>query len=127
MEHMSERERGSIWGEKDFFARVLEQTGFGYMRIKRTDALDVLLKAVHKADISVHYNKRLTIIEDHKLGVTVTFSDGTTDTADLLLGCNGIHSYVRCLYVDPPQSPIHSGNAGLSSIIPASILSESVA
>lgn len=97
------------------------------IRLKRTDLLDVLLEAVNKAEIPVHYNKRLVGIEENEEGVTATFSDGTTDTAELLLGCDGIHSNVRRLYVDPSQAPEYSGFAGLTSLIPASSISESAA
>lgn len=114
-------------GKQDIVGLARKQTGFGYIRIKRTDLLDVLLEAAHKVEIPVYYNKRLTAIEDNEDGVTVTFSDGTTDTADLLLGCDGIHSHVRRLHGDPLQIPEYSGHASLSSLVPTSVLSGSVA
>lgn len=117
----------TILGTQDIVGLARKQTGFGYLRIKRTDLLEGLLEAVHKVEIPVHYNKQLTAIEENKDGVTVTFSDGTTDTADLLLGCDGIHSSVRRLYVDPAQIPEYSGNAGLSSLVPTSVLTGPVA
>ena len=92
------------------------------MRIKRTDLLGVLLDAVHEAGIALRYDKRITSITDGDGRVEVKFSDGTTDTADLLLGCDGIHSAVRTLYVDPSQSPTYTGMSGLGSIVPASVL-----
>jgi 2-polyprenyl-6-methoxyphenol hydroxylase-like FAD-dependent oxidoreductase len=92
------------------------------MRIKRTDLVDVLMEAVNKAKIPVHFNKRLSAIDDNEDGVSVTFSDGTTDTADFLLGCDGIHSSVRRLYVNPDLVPEYSGFSGLGSIIPTSSL-----
>lgn len=59
--------------------------------------------------------------------VRATFSDGATDTADLLLGCDGIHSTVRHVYVEPARDPEYSGMAALGSTIPSSLLSESAA
>ncbi|KAF7591570.1 hypothetical protein BBP40_001450 [Aspergillus hancockii] len=120
--------QGSILGEQEdivSYARV--QTGFGYLRIKRTDLVDVLLDAVDKAQIPVHFNKRLATIDDSEnSGVTVTFSDGSTDTADLLIGCDGIHSYVRQVHVDPDQVPEYSGFSGLFALVPTSNMPASV-
>ncbi|GJN74764.1 hypothetical protein PLICBS_008857 [Purpureocillium lilacinum] len=119
--------QGSILGEQDMVGAARETMGFGYLRIKRTDLLDVLLRATTKARIPIHYGKRLTAIQDSSSGVTVTFSDGTTDSADILLGCDGIHSSVRKLYVDPAQEPVYSGFAGYGSIIPITALGSSAA
>lgn len=114
--------KGAILGTHDMGGYARAQTGFGYMRIKRTDLMNVLLDAVHKAEIPVHFGKRLVAINDEQDGVSVTFSDGTTDPAEVLLGCDGIHSQVRRLYVDPGRVPEYTGFAGLSSIIPTSRL-----
>lgn len=114
-------------GEQDLVGEAQDETGFGYLRIKRTDLQDVLLGAANKAEIPIHYNKRLIAVEESKGGVTVRFSDGTTDTADFLLGCDGIHSSVRRLYVDPQQLPEYSGLSAIGSIVPTSVLSESAA
>ncbi|UNI24926.1 hypothetical protein JDV02_010642 [Purpureocillium takamizusanense] len=117
--------QGAILGEQDMVGAVREKMGFGYLRIKRTDLLDVLLRATTKARIPVHYGKRLTAVEDTDSGVTITFADGTTDSADILLGCDGIHSSVRTLYVDPAQTPVYSGLSGYGSIIPIAALGSS--
>ncbi|KAF4332770.1 salicylate hydroxylase [Fusarium beomiforme] len=116
---------GGVLGQKDMVAAGREQTGYGYMRVKRTDLQDTLLKAVDKAGITLRYNKSLTSITESAHSVTVTFSDGTSDTADLLLGCDGIHSAVRRLHVDPDQIPVYTGMSGLGAIVPASCVSDS--
>lgn len=118
---------GSVLGEQDVVGWAREQTGFGLLRIKRTDLLDVLLDTVQRAGISIHYNKKLTSIEEGDEEVTAYFFDGTSETADLLLGCDGIHSSVRRLFVDPLQAPEYSGFAGLTALVPFSDLSESAA
>lgn len=92
--------------------------GYGYLRLKRTDLVGVLVKAVSEAGIPIHFNKSLVKIEEIKdTAVKVTFSDGSTDTADVLLGCDGIHSAVRRLYVDPALVPVYTGFSGLGAII----------
>lgn len=119
--------QGHIVAQQDFVAWAREKTGFGYMRIKRTDLVDVLLQTVQEAKISIHFNKRLTNIEESDESVQVTFGDGSTDSADMLFGCDGIHSFVRRAYVDSRKSLEYSGMSGLGSIIPTSILSPSTA
>ncbi|KAF4457255.1 hypothetical protein F53441_819 [Fusarium austroafricanum] len=116
---------GGVLGQSDMVGAARDQTGYGYMRIKRTDLQEAMLQAVEKANIPVHYNKRLTSVTELADSVRVTFSDGTSDTADLLLGCDGIHSAVRRLHVDPEQKPQYTGMAGLGALVPASSVSES--
>ncbi|RSM07658.1 hypothetical protein CDV31_008551 [Fusarium ambrosium] len=115
---------GGLLGQQDLIGPAREMTGFGYLRIKRTDLQKVMNDAVDKARIPIHYNKRITSIKDTTDGVEVTFSDGTIDTGDFLLGCDGIHSTVRKLYVDPEQAPEYTGMAALGALISASSLSE---
>ncbi|KAL4790510.1 hypothetical protein BDV19DRAFT_333302 [Aspergillus venezuelensis] len=117
---------GSILAQdEDAVAYSRAETGYGYMRVKRTDIIDVLHKAVKEAGIPVIFNKRITSIEEANKKVTAIFADGTETTTDALFGCDGIHSAVRQLYVDPSQKPEYSGLAGLMSIIPTSNLPES--
>jgi 2-polyprenyl-6-methoxyphenol hydroxylase-like FAD-dependent oxidoreductase len=116
--------RGTILGEKSFAGTAEAQTGYGYMRIKRTDILNVLLDAAAKAGITVHYDKRITSIEESGQEVRIGFSDGSKDSADFLLGCDGIHSAVRRLYVDPEVVPEYTGLAGLGGFVSSSDLSQ---
>ena len=105
--------------------------GYGYMRIKRSDLVDALLQAVILEEgVDVVFGKRITEIREHRDDapeekVAAVFSDGTSHTADLLIACDGIHSSVRRLYVEPDQVPEYSGLSAIISIIHASDLSES--
>lgn len=120
--------KGSVITRQDFVGKVREQNGgFGYLRIKRTELLQVLLNAAEKAKIPVHFGKKITKIEENDKEVKVTFSDGTTDTADLLFGCDGIHSAVRKLYVDPDHTMEYTGFSGLGALISTSVLPEGAA
>ncbi|KAJ5587409.1 uncharacterized protein N7459_003174 [Penicillium hispanicum] len=115
--------QGHIVSSQDYVGWAREQTGFGYMRIKRSDLVDVLLDAVNKAAIPIRFGKHLTRITEDVDEVRVEFADGSTDAADMLLGCDGIHSFVRRSYVDPALVSEYSGIAGLASIIPSKDLS----
>ena len=63
--------------------------------VHRAHFLDELIKGVpaHRA----HFNKRLERLEDSDddKGVHLFFKDGTSATADLVIGADGVHSRVR--------------------------------
>lgn len=103
----------------------------GAMRVRRTDLLDVMRNAVLAAGVTICYGKRLTAVsdgegegDDDTSSVKITFSDGTTDTADLLLGCDGLHSAVRSLHVDPDTRPEYSSISTVYSFVPTAALKE---
>lgn len=50
-------------------------------------------------------------------GVQMTFQDGTTATADLLIGSDGIHSEVRKQFV-PDKSALYSGKIAYRGVVP---------
>ena len=74
----------------------------GFHHMHRMDLLMCLHKRVLEfgpetgADcpIQVHMAKRLEAVSQDEESVTVTFSDGTTETGDLLIGADGINSQV---------------------------------
>lgn len=104
----------------DFVSHSRAGTGYGYMRVKRVDVVDVLLQAVKEAQIPVYFGKRITGITEAGESINVVFADGTTDTADIIVGCDGIHSAVRNLCVDPDLKPEYSGISAVFSSMPAS-------
>jgi 2-polyprenyl-6-methoxyphenol hydroxylase-like FAD-dependent oxidoreductase len=114
--------QGTDLGGIDMVSWSEKKTGFGYLRIKRTDLVDVLTDATQKRGIPIYYGKQVVAIEEGDQGVTVTFSDGTADTGDLLLGCDGIHSRVRTLYVDPKVVPEYTGISTIYSLLPTADL-----
>jgi 2-polyprenyl-6-methoxyphenol hydroxylase-like FAD-dependent oxidoreductase len=85
---------GQELGEFDTATWSEAKTGYGYFRVKRTDLQVVLLERAQTEGIQIHYGKRIISIQANDDGETITFSDGTGDSADLLLGCDGIHSSV---------------------------------
>ncbi|CAG9945953.1 unnamed protein product [Clonostachys rosea f. rosea IK726] len=112
--------RGQVLAERPLVGDALQKTGFGYLRIKRTALVEVLLEAVKRENIPIHYDKRIVSIKEENDQVHATFSDGTVDSADFMLGCDGIHSAVRTLYVDPNRVPEYTGMAGLGGVVPLS-------
>jgi salicylate hydroxylase len=72
----------------------------------RADLLNALASGIEPAH--VHLDHRLTGIEEHQSGVTLTFADGTTRQTDIVIGADGIHSVVRrTLYGE--DHPVYTG------------------
>ena len=108
---------GGVVGAQDMVGWARSQTGYGYLRIKRVDLVDVLLDAVRREGIEVKFGVKVTGIEDG-----VVHTENGNDRADLVLGCDGIHSFVRRNVVDPECVSEYSGFAGSFSIVAASQL-----
>ncbi|MFE3260001.1 FAD-dependent oxidoreductase [Nocardia sp. NPDC059091] len=68
--------------------------------IDRADLHRVLHDSAVAAGVRFEYDKRLIEVEEHAGGVTAIFADGSSATADVLIGADGIRSTVRTL-VDP--------------------------
>jgi salicylate hydroxylase len=72
----------------------------------RADLLNALASGIDSSHI--HLGHRLTGIEERQSGVTLTFADGTTRQADIVIGADGIHSVVRrTLYGE--DHPVYTG------------------
>jgi 2-polyprenyl-6-methoxyphenol hydroxylase-like FAD-dependent oxidoreductase len=69
----------------------------GTMGAVRGDIADVLADEVVAAGVDVRLGITITAIDDHGDSVTVTLSDGTDETVDLLVGADGIRSKVRSM------------------------------
>ncbi|KAJ3080645.1 hypothetical protein HDU99_007823 [Rhizoclosmatium hyalinum] len=65
------------------------------LHILRSSLHRVLMKACHKAGIKIIVDKKLADVMQDDSSVTAYFADGTTVTADLLIGADGIHSLTR--------------------------------
>jgi salicylate hydroxylase len=87
-------------------------------RIHRAHLLDVLKAKLPKEMLKT--NKRLLTIEkngnDEKQYV-LHFADGTIETADIVIGCDGIHSVVR-KYLGIIDDPEYSGQVVYRGLLP---------
>ncbi|MDX3235274.1 FAD-dependent monooxygenase [Streptomyces sp. ME03-5709C] len=70
------------------------------LAMARADLFRALAGHASGAGIHLSFGKRLVAAEQTRDAVTATFGDGTTATADILIGADGIHSTVRTL-IDP--------------------------
>ena len=96
--------------------------GYGCMRILRSLLHEKIMAKATQAGITVHMGKRLSTIDETEDSVKVTFEDGTTETGDILVGADGIHSVVRTKHVQPSLEPTYTGLSSLYSLVPTSTL-----
>ena len=100
-----------------------EKYGVRALRIYRSALLQELFSELKAAAIPVYFNRRFSHIvsESECEGVVCQFTDGSTATASLLVGADGIHSSVR-KYVAPDVVPIFTGGAATMAAVPTSQL-----
>jgi 6-hydroxynicotinate 3-monooxygenase len=85
-----------------------ERYGAPYLTIHRGDFAQLLADAVPAGVLQ--YGKRLQKVEDTGDEVHLAFADGTTATADLVVGADGVNSLIRESLLGP-ELPKHTGYA----------------
>jgi salicylate hydroxylase/6-hydroxynicotinate 3-monooxygenase len=80
--------------------------GAPYLCMHRGDLHEALASAVPAGII--HLGKKLQGFEQGDAGVTLKFTDGSSATADFMIGADGVHSLVRSMIIGPDK-PIHKG------------------
>jgi 2-polyprenyl-6-methoxyphenol hydroxylase-like FAD-dependent oxidoreductase len=82
----------------------------GTMGAVRGDIADILAEEVVAQGVDVRLGTTIESYDDHGDSVTVTLSDGTTETVDLLVGADGIRSKVRAMIgIEDQPSPVGMG------------------
>ncbi|KAH7075238.1 hypothetical protein FB567DRAFT_186477 [Paraphoma chrysanthemicola] len=96
--------------------------GYKALRIYRQTLLTELRAEVQQRQIPVTYGVKFShIVSEDENGVSFEFTDGTTASADLLVGADGIHSTVR-KYLTPELVPKYSGQVAITCALPISKL-----
>ncbi|MEP6808090.1 MAG: NAD(P)/FAD-dependent oxidoreductase [Chloroflexota bacterium] len=81
--------------------------------IQRGELHRVLRERADAAGVRFEWGKRLLNVEDGPGGITATFADGTTATADVLIGADGVRSTVRGLIDAGAPAAAYTGLLGL--------------
>lgn len=98
-------------GEHEGEAFASQKTQGGMRSVHRAQFLDELVKGVPAE--RAHFNKRLQSTEEKEGGgVLLHFKDGTTATADAVVGADGIHSTIREYLLGERDMAAHSVFAG---------------
>jgi salicylate hydroxylase len=99
---------------------------FRARRVLRHDLLSAMIETLKESHVEVKYGMKAVSISHENDSVTVGFEDGSSATGDILLGCDGIHSFVRSAVVEPERKPVYSGIANAYGMLDASCLSATV-
>jgi 2-polyprenyl-6-methoxyphenol hydroxylase-like FAD-dependent oxidoreductase len=96
--------------------------GYKALRVYRHVLLSELRKMVEDCGICIKYEKAFShIVAESDDGVVFQFKDGSTESAALVVGADGIHSTVR-RYVCPSVAPGYSGQVAITCAIQKSKL-----
>lgn len=99
-----------------------EKYGFKALRIYRHVLIDELLAMIKERSIQVEFGKKFSrVVSETEKDVTWEFTDGTSHSASLLVGADGIHSTVR-RYLYPDLLPKFTGMAGITAAVPTAQL-----
>ncbi|OLF11842.1 FAD-dependent oxidoreductase [Actinophytocola xanthii] len=85
--------------------------------LRRADLYRALYDTAVGAGIRFEHGKRLVGADEDGDGVTARFADGTTATADVLVGADGVHSTVRGLVDPAAPGPGYTGLLSLESVV----------
>jgi 2-polyprenyl-6-methoxyphenol hydroxylase-like FAD-dependent oxidoreductase len=77
--------------------------------IRRADLYQALHSQAVASGITVLHGKQLVGAQEHPGGVRARFADGTEAEADILVGCDGVHSTVRRLIDPAAPAPSYAG------------------
>ncbi|WP_319462492.1 NAD(P)/FAD-dependent oxidoreductase [Micromonospora sp. RTP1Z1] len=102
--------RGRRFGE---FANLPGQPG---LAMWRHELLRVLHEHALASGIKVEFGKRLVGVDETPSGVTARFADGSTASADVLIGADGIRSTVRKLIDPAAPDPRYVGLLGMGGL-----------
>lgn len=98
----------------------------GQQTVHRAKFLDELAKLIPQG--VAHFGKRLARLEETGLSdILLHFTDGTTATADCVIGADGVHSTVRKHLLGaatPAATPVFSGIVAYRGLIPIEVADE---
>src|SRR5215475_13621627 len=87
--------------------------------MQRADLVEFLADALPSG--IVHTGHRCRSFEQTADSARVSFANGTTVDADLVVGADGIHSELRP-YVSPPSDPVFSGAVAYRGVVPHGLI-----
>jgi 2-polyprenyl-6-methoxyphenol hydroxylase-like FAD-dependent oxidoreductase len=85
--------------------------------VKRGDLSAALHDEATACGIPIHHGRRLVSVERDSNGVRASFADGTQASADILVGCDGVHSTVRRIIDPDAPAPVYAGLLNLGGYV----------
>ncbi|MDB5992265.1 MAG: 6-hydroxynicotinate 3-monooxygenase [Herbaspirillum sp.] len=89
--------------------------GASYLTVHRGDFHKLMIDSI--APGVLEYDKKLTGVTDRGDVVHLTFADGSTAEADIVIGADGVNSRIRESLLGP-ELPIYSGYVGHRAVFP---------
>ena len=109
-------EDGEILFSQTYGAEGEARFGAPYVAIHRAHLLDVLGDELPAGIVEL--GRRVEAVSDEGDAVSVAFADGSTESFDVLIGADGIHSVVRAALLGD-ESPVFTGLAAYRALVPA--------
>ncbi len=109
---------GEVLATRPLGNTSLERFGFPYYHLHRADFHRVLAESVEKMpNVSIHLNQKIVDLNQDNIAVTASTEVGSVFDADVVIGCDGIHSAVRTALFGPDQ-PRFTGCVAWRATIP---------
>ena len=99
----------------DLARHAADQT---FLLLHRADLIDALADAAKAAGVTVGFDRQVAEVTETGQGVRLTFADGTTETAPLVIGADGLHSRLR-LALNGAAPPFFTGQVAWRAMVPA--------
>lgn len=106
---------GSVLASEPLGETVAEAFGAPHYHVHRADLLRALTDAIPQE--CLHEGKRCIDIVNEGNHVFARFDDGSSAKGDVLVGADGIHSYVR-KHLFGEEAPRFSGNIAFRGVVP---------
>lgn len=109
----------------DYLSRIalgefaVKEYGAAYITVHRGDLHALQMSTI--APGTVHFSKCLDKLEETETGVRLSFTDGTTAQADIVIGADGINSKIREELLGA-EKPLYSGWVAHRALISSEVL-----
>jgi len=97
--------------------------GAPYLCMHRADLHEALSSAVPSE--TVRLGRKLVGLGQAGGEVTLAFADGSKETADLVIGADGVHSAVRDIILGP-ERPFNRGRVAYRAVFPAALIGRDI-
>lgn len=114
-------ETNEILFEMPLFGVSEKLYGAPYLTVHRGDLHVLLIDTLNPG--TLHFDKKLKNLKEEGDVVRLLFEDGTSAEADIVIGADGVNSYVREALLGP-EAPIFTGVVGHRALFPASLLGD---
>jgi salicylate hydroxylase/6-hydroxynicotinate 3-monooxygenase len=114
-----DHDSGRLSNELPIAGTMEERYGAPYLLMHRADLHAALVSLVPPE--TVHHGRKLIELTQDAGGATLQFADGSSATADLVIGADGVHSRVREIILGA-ERPRFTGRVAYRTTYPAKLL-----